>query len=69
METFCSEVHKWEEMNDTFRHGSGQSQLQLLWGCFRNCAKKKLAENAYKSYHVYKVIVVLHIYKKVWASD
>ena len=34
-------------------------------GVFFVTARKQFAENAYKSCHVYKVIVVLHIYSKI----
>ena len=45
--------------------GSNQSQLQILvgFGVFVTL-RKQLAENAYKIYHVYKVIAMLHIYNK-----
>ena len=48
------------------RHGRNQSQLQILrgFGVFVTL-RKQFAENANKSYHVYKVIVVLHIYNKI----
>ena len=32
---------------------------------FCNCARKQFEEKANKSYHIYKVIVVLHIYSKI----
>ena len=34
------------------------------WWCFFVTLRKHLAENANKSYHVYKVTVVLHTYNK-----
>ena len=34
-------------------------------GCFFVTVQKQFSENANKSYHVYKVIVVLHIYSKM----
>ena len=44
---------------------SNQSHFQFYGGgCFFATAKKN-AENAGKSYHFYKVIVVLHIYSKI----
>ena len=51
----------------TSRQGSNQSQLQILgvMGVFVTL-RKQLAENAIKSqYHVYKVIVVSHIYNNI----
>ena len=42
-----------------------KSQLQILVGLpFLVPRGKQFAENPYKSYHVYKVKVVLHIYNK-----
>ena len=63
---FCTEMHQWEGANDKFRQGSIQSQLQILggWVLFVTL-RKQLAENATKSYHVYKVMIEPHIYNKI----
>ena len=52
--------------NDKIRLGRNQSQLQILGGLvFFVTVQKQFAENANKSYHAYKVIVMLHIYSKI----
>ena len=37
-----------------------------VWWCFFVTMRKQFAENANKSYHVYKVKVVLYIYNKIF---
>ena len=36
------------------------------WWCFFVPMQEQFAENTYKSYHVCRVIVVLHIYHKMF---
>ena len=54
-------MHPWEETNDKIREGSDQSQLQFFVP-----VQEQFAENTYKGYHVCRVIVVLHIYHKMF---
>ena len=50
----------------TIRQCSDESQLQILMGLvFLVPMRKQFAETPNKSYHVYKRIVVLHIYNKI----
>ena len=53
------------ERNDKIRQGSNQKTANLrVVGVFFVTLRKELAENANKSCHVCRVIVVLHIYNK-----
>ena len=60
-------MHPWEETNDKIRKGNNQSHLQ-----FKGVVvvfvpvQEQFAENTNKSYHVCRVIVVLHIYHKMF---
>ena len=60
-------MHPWEETNDKIREGNNQSQLQfqgvvVVFGP----VQEQFAENTNTSYHVCRVIVVLHIYHKMF---
>ena len=60
-------MHPWEETIDKFREGSNQLQLQFYGVVvFFVPAQEQFAENTNKSYHVCRVIVVLHIYHKMF---
>ena len=60
-------MHPWEETNDKIREGSNQSQLQFKGVVvFFVPAQEQFDENTNKSYHVCRVIVVLHIYHKMF---
>ena len=53
--------------NDKIRECSNQSQLQFYGGLvFFVTLQEQFAENANKGYRVCKVIVVLHIYHKIF---
>ena len=55
-------MHKWEGINDKIWESSNQSPLQFYGGLVLFVPlQEQFAENNNKSYHVYKVIVVLHI--------
>ena len=60
-------MHTWEETNDKIREGSNQSQLKFegVVVCFVPVLEQ-FAENTNKSYHVCRVIVVLHIHHKIF---
>ena len=58
-------MHQSEGTNDKIGESSNQSQLQFNGVLvFFVPLHAEFAENANKSYHVCKVIVVLHIYHK-----
>ena len=59
-------MHPWEETNDKIREGNNQSQLQLYGVVGFVPVQEQFAENTNKSYHVCRVIDVLHIYHKIF---
>ena len=60
-------MHPWEETNDKIREGNNQSQLQFLGMVVVFVpVQEQFAENTNKIYHVCRVIVVLHIYHKMF---
>ena len=60
-------MHPWEDTNDKIREGNNQSQLQF-WGVLVVFVpvQEQFAESTNKCYHVCRVIVVLHIYHKMF---
>ena len=60
-------MHQWEETNDKIREGNNQSQLQFKGAVVVFVhVQEQFAQNTNKSYHVCRVIVVLHIYHKMF---
>ena len=60
-------MHPWEETNDKIREGNNQSQLQFLGMVVVFVSvQEQFAEHTNKIYHVCRVIVVLHIYHKMF---
>ena len=60
-------MHRWEGTNDKIRAGNNQSQLHFYGVVVVFVAvQEEFAKNTYKSYHVCRVIVVLHIYHKMF---
>ena len=58
-------MHHWGMTNDKIRQGGNQSKVQIRRGLVVFVTlQKQLAENANRFFHVYIMIVVIHIYNK-----